>query len=133
RGVDMFDCVMPTRAGRTARAYTERGIINLRNARHAIDARPISPECDCPACVRHSRAYLHHLFRAREILGPMLLTWHNLAYYQRLMRQIRNAILHKQLATLSKKLHMQWQSGDWTENDMPQPPLHTAISLCPIP
>jgi queuine tRNA-ribosyltransferase len=106
RGVDMFDCVMPTRAGRTARAYTERGIINLRNARHAIDARPISPECDCLACVRHSRAYLHHLFRAREILGPMLLTWHNLAYYQRLMRQIRNAILHKQLSALSQKLHM---------------------------
>ncbi|MBO5995848.1 MAG: tRNA guanosine(34) transglycosylase Tgt, partial [Acetobacter sp.] len=115
RGIDMFDCVMPTRAGRTARAYTERGIINLRNARHAIDARPISPECDCLACVRHSRAYLHHLFRAREILGPMLLTWHNLAYYQRLMRQIRNAILHKQLSALSQKLHMQWQSGDWTE------------------
>ncbi len=133
RGVDMFDCVMPTRAGRTARAYTERGIINLRNARHAIDARPISPECDCLACVRHSRAYLHHLFRAREILGPMLLTWHNLAYYQRLMRQIRNAILHKQLSTLSQKLHMQWQSGDWTENDMPQPHLHAATSLCPIP
>ncbi|MBO6091843.1 MAG: tRNA guanosine(34) transglycosylase Tgt [Acetobacter sp.] len=133
RGVDMFDCVMPTRAGRTARAYTERGIINLRNARHAIDARPISPECDCLACVRHSRAYLHHLFRAREILGPMLLTWHNLAYYQRLMRQIRNAILHKQLSTLSQKLHMQWQSGDWTENDMPQPHLHAAPSLCPIP
>ena len=133
RGVDMFDCVMPTRAGRTARAYTERGIINLRNARHAIDARPISPECDCLACVRHSRAYLHHLFRAREILGPMLLTWHNLAYYQRLMRQIRNAILHKQLSALSQKLHMQWQSGDWTENDMPQPHLHAATSLCPIP
>ena len=133
RGVDMFDCVMPTRAGRTARAYTERGIINLRNARHATDARPISPECDCPACVRHSRAYLHHLFRAREILGPMLLTWHNLAYYQRLMRQIRNAILHKQLSALSQKLHMQWQSGDWTENDMPQPHLHAAPSLCPIP
>lgn len=133
RGVDMFDCVMPTRAGRTARAYTERGIINLRNARHAIDARPISPECDCLACVRHSRAYLHHLFRAREILGPMLLTWHNLAYYQRLMRQIRNAILHKQLSALSQKLHMQWQSGDWTENDMPQPHLHAAPSLCPIP
>ena len=133
RGVDMFDCVMPTRAGRTARAYTERGTLNLRNARHASDARPISPECDCPACIRHSRAYLHHLFRAREILGPMLLTWHNLAYYQRLMRQIRNAILHKQLAALSQKLHMQWKSGDWTENDMPQPPLHTATSLCPIP
>ena len=133
RGVDMFDCVMPTRAGRTARAYTEKGIINLRNARHAIDARPISPECDCLACVRHSRAYLHHLFRAREILGPMLLTWHNLAYYQRLMRQIRNAILHKQLSALSQKLHIQWQSGDWTENDMPQPHLHAATSLCPIP
>lgn len=121
RGVDMFDCVMPTRAGRTARAYTERGTLNLRNARHATDARPISPECDCLACTRHSRAYLHHLFRAREILGAMLLTWHNLAYYQRLMRQIRNAILTQELSSLAQKLHTQWQSEDWTEDEMPQP------------
>ena len=117
----MFDCVMPTRAGRTARAYTERGTLNLRNARHATDARPISPECDCLACTRHSRAYLHHLFRAREILGAMLLTWHNLAYYQRLMRQIRNAILTQELSSLAQKLHTQWQSEDWTEDEMPQP------------
>ncbi len=93
RGIDMFDCVMPTRAGRTARAYTKVGTVNLRNARHAGDAGPLEPGCPCPACARHSRAYLHHLFRADEMLGPMLLTWHNLTYYQSLMRGIREAIL----------------------------------------
>jgi queuine tRNA-ribosyltransferase len=121
RGVDMFDCVMPTRAGRTARAYTERGTLNLRNARHAGDARPISPHCDCLACSRHSRAYLHHLFRANEILGPMLLTWHNIAYYQRLMRQIRQAILEGRLETLATQLRAEWAAEDWTEDEMPQP------------
>jgi queuine tRNA-ribosyltransferase len=92
RGVDMFDCVMPTRAGRTARAYTSAGVLNLRNARHAADPSPLDPACACPACTRHSRAYLHHLFRCEEMLGPMLLTWHNIAYYQTLMRGIRQAI-----------------------------------------
>jgi queuine tRNA-ribosyltransferase len=92
RGVDMFDCVMPTRAGRTGRAYTSRGVLNMRNARHAADAGPIDPDCTCPACTRHSRAYLHHLFRANEMLGPMLLTWHNITYYQALMRGMRGAI-----------------------------------------
>ena len=92
RGVDMFDCVMPTRAGRTGRAYTSRGVLNMRNACHAPDPGPIDPACDCPACLRHSRGYLHHLFRAGEMLGPMLLTWHNLTYYQALMRGIRGAI-----------------------------------------
>ncbi|GAN59705.1 MULTISPECIES: tRNA guanosine(34) transglycosylase Tgt [Acetobacter] len=121
RGVDMFDCVMPTRAGRTARAYTERGTLNLRNARHAGDARPISPHCDCLACTRHSRAYLHHLFRANEILGPMLLTWHNIAYYQRLMRQIREAILEKRLEALALQLRAEWAAEDWSEDEMPQP------------
>jgi queuine tRNA-ribosyltransferase len=121
RGVDMFDCVMPTRAGRTARAYTERGTLNLRNARHANDARPISPHCDCLACSRHSRAYLHHLFRANEILGPMLLTWHNIAYYQRLMRQIREAIVEGRLAALATHLRAEWAAEDWTEDEMPQP------------
>jgi queuine tRNA-ribosyltransferase len=92
RGIDMFDCVIPTRAGRTARAYTSAGIRNMRNARYADDAGPLDPECLCPACTRHSRAYLHHLFRTQEMLGPILLTWHNITYYQSLMRGIRQAI-----------------------------------------
>ncbi|MDR6181267.1 tRNA guanosine(34) transglycosylase Tgt [Asaia bogorensis] len=121
RGVDMFDCVMPTRAGRTARAYTERGTLNLRNARHAEDNRPISPDCDCLACSRHSRAYLHHLFRANEILGPMLLTWHNLAYYQRLMREIRAAIVDGTLPQKALALRAGWAAGDWTQDEFPQP------------
>ncbi|MCC7281307.1 MAG: tRNA guanosine(34) transglycosylase Tgt, partial [Acetobacteraceae bacterium] len=76
RGIDMFDCVLPTRSGRTARAFTSTGVLNLRNARHADDPQPLDPDCDCPACARHCRAYLHHLFKAEEMLGPMLLTWH---------------------------------------------------------
>jgi queuine tRNA-ribosyltransferase len=92
RGIDMFDCVIPTRAGRTARAYTSEGVRNLRNAKFAGDPNPLDPNCDCPACSRHSRAYLHHLFRAEEMLGPMLLTWHNVRYYQSLMQGIRTAI-----------------------------------------
>jgi queuine tRNA-ribosyltransferase len=93
RGVDMFDCVMPTRAGRTARAFVPSGTLNLRNAIHADDPGPVEPGCLCPACTRHSRAYLHHLFKAGEMLGPMLLTWHNLSYYRRLMAGLRAAIL----------------------------------------
>ncbi len=92
RGVDMFDCVMPTRAGRTAQAFTRRGELNLRNARHRDDPRPIDEHCGCPACRHHSRAYLHHLIRSEEILGAMLLTWHNLHYYQDIMRGLRGAI-----------------------------------------
>ncbi|HTN11674.1 MAG TPA: tRNA guanosine(34) transglycosylase Tgt [Acetobacteraceae bacterium] len=112
RGVDMFDCVMPTRAGRTARAFTSRGIFNLRNARFAPDGRPLDPGCPCPACARHSRAYLHHLFRCEEILGPMLLTWHNLTYYQSLMQGMRGAILDGRLAEHSATLRALWQAGD---------------------
>ncbi len=92
RGIDMFDCVMPTRAGRTAQAFTRRGELNLRNARHRDDPRPIDEHCGCPACKSHSRAYLHHLIRSEEILGSMLLTWHNLHYYQDIMRGLRSAI-----------------------------------------
>jgi queuine tRNA-ribosyltransferase len=92
RGIDMFDCVMPTRAGRTAQAFTRRGELNLRNARHRDDPRPIDERCACPACRHHSRAYLHHLIRSGEILGAMLLTWHNLEYYQDIMRGLRGAI-----------------------------------------
>jgi len=92
RGIDMFDCVMPTRAGRTAQAFTRRGELNLRNARHREDPRPIDAACGCPACTHHSRAYLHHLIRSEEILGAMLLTWHNLHYYQDIMRGLRESI-----------------------------------------
>jgi queuine tRNA-ribosyltransferase len=104
RGIDMFDCVIPTRAGRTARAYTSTGVHNLRNARFADDAAALDHECECPACTRHSRAYLHHLFRAGEMLGPMLLTWHNLTYYQSLMRSIRSAIKAGQFSNLASRL-----------------------------
>jgi queuine tRNA-ribosyltransferase len=92
RGIDMFDCVMPTRSGRTAQAFTRRGTVNLRNARHQDDPRPLEEGCPCPACRDHSRAYLHHLIRSEEILGPMLLTWHNIQAYQTLMAGLRAAI-----------------------------------------
>ncbi len=92
RGVDMFDCVIPTRSGRTSQVFTRRGPLNLRNARHAADPRPLDAQCSCPACLGHGRAYLHHLEKSGEILGSMLLTWHNLHYYQDLMREMRAAI-----------------------------------------
>ena len=92
RGVDMFDCVLPTRSGRTSQAFTRRGTVNLRNARHADDQRPLDSYCTCPACKDYSRAYLHHLVKTGEILGAMLLTWHNLHYYQELMVGLRGAI-----------------------------------------
>ena len=112
RGIDMFDCVMPTRAGRTARGFTSRGVLNLRNARHADDAGPVDPGCPCTACTRHSRAYLHHLFRAKEILGPMLLTQHNITYYQTLMRGLRAAILAGGLAAHADTVRAAWAAGD---------------------
>ncbi|MGY9056198.1 MAG: tRNA guanosine(34) transglycosylase Tgt [Alphaproteobacteria bacterium] len=92
RGVDMFDCVMPTRSGRTGQAFTRHGVLNMRNARHTDDAAPLDSGCSCPACASYSRAYLKHLVKAEEILGLMLLTWHNLQYYQDLMAAIRGAI-----------------------------------------
>jgi queuine tRNA-ribosyltransferase len=112
RGVDMFDCVIPTRAGRTARAYTSRGVFNLRNARFADDPRPLDAQCGCPLCSRHSRAYLHHLFRCTEMLGPMLLTWHNLQFYQDFMRAIRAAILRGGLAEHSAAVRAAWHHAD---------------------
>jgi queuine tRNA-ribosyltransferase len=112
RGIDMFDCVMPTRAGRTARAYTSRGVFNLRNARFADDGGPLDPGCECPACTRHVRAYLHHLFRCEEMLGPMLLTWHNLTYYQSVMRQLRVAITAGRLVEVAARLRAGWAAGD---------------------
>lgn len=97
RGVDMFDCVMPTRSGRTAQAFTRNGVLNFRNAKHKDDPAPLDERCRCPACRNYSRAYLHHLVRTKEILGVMLLTWHNLTYYQDLMREIRQAIREDRL------------------------------------
>ena len=92
RGVDMFDCVLPTRSGRNGQAFTWKGPINLRNARHADDASPLDSDCRCPACREYSRAYLHHVVKAKEIIASMLLTWHNLTFYQDLMRALREAI-----------------------------------------
>ena len=111
RGVDMFDCVMPTRAGRTARAFTSNGIFNMRNARHIDDARTLDENCPCLCCARHTRAYLHHLFRAEEMLGPMLLTIHNLTYYQSLMQGARKAILNKNYDAYCAEMRETWQRG----------------------
>jgi queuine tRNA-ribosyltransferase len=112
RGVDMFDCVIPTRSGRTGRVYTSRGVLNLRNARHAEDAGPLDPGCDCPACRNHARAYLHHLVKAEEMLGPMLLTWHNIRYYQTLMARLRRAILEQRLDAEAASIIAGWADGD---------------------
>ncbi|HEY1706887.1 MAG TPA: tRNA guanosine(34) transglycosylase Tgt [Rhizomicrobium sp.] len=92
RGIDMFDCVLPTRSGRNAQAFTRFGTVNLRNARHADDPAPLDPQCGCPCCRNYSRAYLHHTVKAKEIIASMLLTWHNLTYYQDLMAGLRAAI-----------------------------------------
>ncbi len=92
RGVDMFDCVLPTRSGRNGQGFTWAGPVNIRNARHTEDTGPLDPECSCPVCTIYSRAYLHHLHRAGEMLGAMLLTEHNLSFYQQLMAGMRSAI-----------------------------------------
>ena len=112
RGIDMFDCVMPTRAGRHGLAFTRRGRINLRNARHAEDMRPLDEESGCPAARDYSRAYLHHLIRANESLGGMLLTWNNLAYYQDLMAGIRKAIEEGRFADFMAETQENWARGD---------------------
>jgi queuine tRNA-ribosyltransferase len=112
RGIDMFDCVLPTRSGRTAQAFTRRGTVNMKNARHADDPRPLDEECACPACDGYSRAYLHHLFKAGEILGMMLLTWHNLRYYQDLMAGIRAAVTAGRLDDFAGEAHASWAEGD---------------------
>ncbi|HWL82196.1 MAG TPA: tRNA guanosine(34) transglycosylase Tgt [Roseomonas sp.] len=108
RGVDMFDCVIPTRSGRTGRAYTSQGVLNMRNARHTEDTSPLDPDCDCPACTRHSRGYLHHLFKADEMLGPILLTWHNIRYYQSLMARLRAAIVAGRFAEEATAIEAGW-------------------------
>ena len=92
-GIDMMDCVLPSRSGRTGQLFTHRGVLNIKNSRHQDDPRPIDENCSCPACKNYSRAYLHHIFKSQEILSSMLLTWHNLQYYQDLMAGIRGAIL----------------------------------------
>jgi queuine tRNA-ribosyltransferase len=112
RGIDMFDCVIPTRAGRTARAYTASGVYNLRNARFADDMSPLESGCACPGCTKHSRAYLHHLFRTGEMLGPMLVTWHNLTYYQSLMRGIRASIQFGGFAAYATQLRTAWMTKE---------------------
>jgi len=112
RGVDMFDCVLPTRSGRTAQAFTRRGTVNLRNARHMDDARPLDEECPCPACQNYSRAYLHHLFRAKELFGFTLLTTHNLTYYQLLMQGLRAAISAGKLDDFATVFAVEQAGGD---------------------
>jgi queuine tRNA-ribosyltransferase len=112
RGIDMFDCVMPTRSGRTGQAFTRRGSLNIRNARHAEDSRPLDAACRCPACRGYSRAYLHHLVRAGEILGAMLLTWHNLHYYQDLMTEIRTAIAERRFEGFQAAFAAEQALGD---------------------
>lgn len=112
RGVDMFDCVLPTRSGRTNQAFTRRGTVNMRNTRHKEDSRPIDPDCACYACANYSRAYVHHLVMAKEILGMMLLTRHNLHYYQELMAGMRNAIEAGSFADFQSAFTAQYTGGD---------------------
>jgi queuine tRNA-ribosyltransferase len=117
RGVDMFDCVLPTRSGRTAQAFTRFGTLNLRNARHADDPRPLDETIACDASRNYSRAYLHHLFRCEEVLGLMLLTWHNVAFYQQMMRELREAIAAGQLAAYAQKFAADQARGDQEADD----------------
>ncbi len=102
RGVDMFDCVIPTRSGRTGQAFVREGVINIRNAKYKNDSKPLDEKCGCYACKNHSRAYLHHLTKSNEILGSMLLSRHNIFYYQDLMREIRLNIENQTFAQFAK-------------------------------
>ena len=112
RGVDMFDCVLPTRSGRTGQAFTSRGTVNIKNARHILDKRPLDNNCDCHTCKNFSRAYLHHLFKAQEILGLMLLSWHNIHFYITLMKNIRNSIKLREFDKFEKIFLEKYYSGD---------------------
>ncbi len=112
RGVDMIDCVLPSRSGRTAQAFTRAGVVNLRNARHQDDPRPLDAACGCPCCREFSRAYLHHVVRAQEIIAAMLLTWHNLHYYQELMAGLRAAIAAGGLTEFVAGFHAGRECGD---------------------
>ena len=112
RGIDMFDCVMPTRSGRTGEAFTRFGELNMRNARHGGDPRPIEEGCGCPACRSYSRGYVHHLVKSQEILGSMLLTWHNLHYYQTLMAGLRGAIEGGRFDEFTARFNAERAKGD---------------------
>lgn len=112
RGIDMMDCVLPSRSGRTGQAWTRRGQVNIKNARHQDDPRPLDENCTCPACHNYSRGYLHHVFRAGEIISSMLLTWHNLHYYQELMEGMRGAIEAGQFAQFEAGFHAARAEGD---------------------
>ncbi|MBY6200037.1 tRNA guanosine(34) transglycosylase Tgt [Maritalea mobilis] len=112
RGIDMMDCVLPSRSGRTGQAFTRRGVVNIKNARHADDPRPLDEACTCPACTGYSRAYLHHVFRAGEIISSMLLTWHNLHYYQELMAGMRAAISDGRFDAWEGDFHALRAEGD---------------------
>jgi len=112
RGIDMMDCVLPSRSGRTGQAWTRRGQVNIKNARHQDDPRPLDETCTCPACRGYSRAYLHHVFRAGEMISGMLLTWHNLHYYQELMAGMRAAIANGSFAAFRADFHSLRAQGD---------------------
>jgi queuine tRNA-ribosyltransferase len=112
RGIDMMDCVLPSRSGRTGQVFTRRGVVNIKNARHQDDPRPLDEACSCPACSNYSRAYLHHVFRSQEIISSMLLTWHNLHYFQEIMQQVRDAISVDDFAEFESQFHAQRALGD---------------------
>ena len=112
RGIDMMDCVLPSRSGRTGQVFTRRGVVNIKNARHADDPRPLDEACGCPACRNYSRAYLHHVFRSQEIISSMLLTWHNLHYFQEIMAGMREAIAEGRFAAWEEAFHATRALGD---------------------
>ncbi len=112
RGIDMMDCVLPSRSGRTGQAFTRQGVVNIKNARHQDDPRPLDSACNCPACKNYSRAYLHHVFRSQEMISGMLLTWHNLQYYQDLIADMRAAIVAGRFADFEAEFHAQRAAGD---------------------
>ena len=112
RGIDMMDCVLPSRSGRTGQVFTRRGVVNIKNARHADDPRPLDEQCTCPACSNYSRAYLHHVFRANEMISGMLLTWHNLHYFQEIMQGMRDAIAAGTFEAWQAAFHAQRAQGD---------------------
>ena len=112
RGIDMMDCVLPSRSGRTGQAFTRRGVVNIKNARHADDPRPLDEDCACPACRNYTRAYLHHVFRSNEMISGMLLTWHNLQYFQDIMAEMRAAIAAGTFETWEADFHAKRAMGD---------------------
>jgi len=112
RGIDMMDCVLPSRSGRTGQAFTRHGVVNIKNARHADDPRPLDENCSCPACSKYSRAYLHHVFRSNEMISGMLLTWHNLHYFQDIMARTRGAIAEGTFAAWQQGFHDGRAQGD---------------------